>query len=276
MKRTRILLLVTLLCVMGLLSLDAQISSMPDYIMKANFEAQVKSLDEFINRYNGKETKPGIDNDQDSRARNVVSLFDFQMDKRGLSDEQFSELLRSFVTTSVSEGFSLDPFSRGIISECLCLFKYNGKKYRFKVFFQREPYLNETYRWAISAVSGLNESGIYDPLRFYRISPIEHEIHFLGLDDIINANPSQSIGLRSREAKIDELSVFLALALSGALKFEVVEHQSFYFLDVPGFMFKIDEISRDDTNSGWLITELQPLPDKDKTSFIQKLFHNEK
>ena len=64
---------------------------LPDMTLNDDFLAQVKSLEEFQNRFNGTEKKPGsvVGNDSLSRVNNLISLFDFQIDKKGKSNLYF-------------------------------------------------------------------------------------------------------------------------------------------------------------------------------------------
>ncbi len=39
--------------------------------------------------------------------------------------------------------------------------------------------------------------------KYYAIGPAEHEVHFIGLQDYLNANPRHAFGYRGKDAKID-------------------------------------------------------------------------
>ncbi len=67
-----------------------------DPTLKKDFAAQVKSVDEFIARFNGKESKPTGLNSKSKRRDNILSLFDFNMSHGGLNDADFKNLLSNF------------------------------------------------------------------------------------------------------------------------------------------------------------------------------------
>lgn len=249
-----------------------------DMLLKENFQAQVKSIEEFQARFNGDESKAGLENDNDSisRRHNIINLFDFQLDKKGLDKEQFITKLNNFADSVILNHFKFDALSSGLWSECKCRFQYKGERRIITIVLQRELYKNGIYRWAVVAIKGLKEAGIINTERFYPISPVEHETYFLGLQDLFNENPSHAMGYRSKNVKIDELSVFLFLIQSELLKFDLVEEQIFHCIDVPGFIFSIKEIIRTNQNSGWLINNFYQASEEDKISFIQKLYGYEK
>ena len=46
------------------------------------FNATVKSVDEFMARFNGLENKPSVANEGESRRNNILALFDYTMESR--------------------------------------------------------------------------------------------------------------------------------------------------------------------------------------------------
>ena len=102
-------------------------SYISDPTLKKDFAAQVKSVDEFIARFNGKESKPGL-NSKSKRRDNILSLFDFNMSHGGLNDADFKNLLSNFTKEVIDWKDSLSIASNGTIAEAVCLFKYEGKE----------------------------------------------------------------------------------------------------------------------------------------------------
>ena len=91
------------------------------------------------------------------------------------------------------------------------------------------------------------------------------------MQDFLNETPGQVFGYRSRYSKIDNLSVFFTLVYTGLLKFEVVEKQIYYYFDIPGYIFTIEEFSRTGENSGWLISSIMKADDTEKIFELNKL-----
>lgn len=271
------LLILYVVVIFMYLKINAQ-SVLSDVKLNVDFEAQVKSLDEFQARFNGIEHKNGtmMVNDSLIRVTNLVSLFDFGMDKKGLTKEQFRVNLNCFVDSVLLNNINFDVLSNGLWAECKCRFKYEGKEKRITLIMQKELYGKDVYRWAIVAAKGLPEAGIINVDKLYPISPVEHEIFFMGLHDLFNENASHAMGYRAKKVRIDQLSVLLSMIQLGVIKFELVEEQTFHYLDVPGFVFTIKEYVRNGTNSGWLINDFQRLNKQEKNDYINTLLGYEK
>ena len=246
----------------------------PDMAMEADFKAQVKSLEEFQARFNGIEKKPGTDMGVDSltRASNLISLFDFKMDKGGLTQESFKNKLYSFVDSVISTNTSFDMLGPSLFSECLCKFLYKGKPVKITLILKKEPLGKDKYRWALTGVKGLKKAGVIMTENTYSISPVEHEVYFIGLQDLFNENPSHAFGYKSRDNSIDQLSVLLTLVQEKIIKFDIVEDQVFHYTGVPGFVFTIKEKARTGGNSGWLINSFTQMSEKEKTNYIKELY----
>lgn len=246
----------------------------PDMTMEIDFKAQVKSMEEFQARFNGTERKPGTDmgNDSLTRVNNLISLFDFKMDKGGLSKEAFYKKVNSFVDSVIITNTKFDMLSPLLFSECKCKFFYKGKGVRITLILQKEILEKNKYRWSLVGVKGLSEAGIISTTKIYSISPVEHEINFIGLQDLFNENPTHAFGYKSKDACIDQLSVLLTLIQEKAIKFDIVEEQVFHYLGIPGFVFTIKEIARSGGNSGWLINSFSQMTRKEKSNYIKQLY----
>ena len=246
-------------------------NSIQDYTLTEDFRCQVKSLEEFQMRFNGLESKPGVKSDSLSRRNNIISLFNFKMNKGNLTKEQFDNKINTFVDSVLLNNIDFNITNAGLWAECKTKVKYKDTNKIITLIMQSEKTDKELYRWAIIGVKGLEESGIINS-RFYTISPVEHEVHFMGLYDFINENPSHAYGYRSRNAKIDELSVFLTLVSTGSIKFDGILEQIYHYVDIPGFVFSIKEIVREGSNSGWLISAFDQVTSNEKIKYVNKLF----
>lgn len=256
---------------------DAQTQTiLSDIKLSGDFQAQVKSLEEFQARFNGTEKKPETEmgNDSLTRVNNIISLFDFQMDKNGLSKDNFIKMINCFVDSVMINRAKFDMLSPKLFSECKCKFNYKGKFVYVTLFLQKEAYAQGRYRWALMGVKGLKEAKIVATDKIYPISPVEHEIYFIGFQDLFNENPSHAFGYKSKTANIDQLSVLLALIQESVLKFDIVEEQIFHCLDVPGYVFTIQEKARPGRNAGWLINKLIPATNTEKMNYIKKMYEN--
>lgn len=244
-----------------------------DLTVNSDFAAQVKSIDEFICRFNGTELNPEIKNDSNQRRNNIVALFDFQMNHAGLSDDEFKQLITNFVNQAIESESKLHITDAAMWAEAQSIVKVDGKKKPVTLIFVSETYKKNYVRWAIAGVKGLVDTGVIDTTYYCAISPVEHEIHFMALENIFHNNRAEMMGYRSKDVAIDELSVFLTLAMVGKIDFDTVNKLTIHCLEIPGYAFTINEQGRRGNNSGWLISSLIPLNDNEKKQYLKKLLN---
>lgn len=239
--------------------------------MEVNFAARVKSIEEFQQRFNGEESKPGIENGDKARESNIISLFDFEIGHSGMNKDQFKSFILDFANNVIVNNIHFDRYSAGLYSECLCVFKYKGKQKKITLVLQRELNDKKFYRWAIVAVKGLVNENIVDSNKFYTISPVENEVNFIGLEALLNDNPNHAFGYRSKKTGLNELSIFLTLISCEQIKFEYVQNQTIHYLDIPGYIITLKEKVADNTNSGWLINKIEKKDDNQKAEYLLDL-----
>lgn len=265
MKKT--VIIAFFLCVGGF----AHAQDVTDAVLNSDFAAQVKSIDEFICRFNGTEIKPEITKDSQWKRNNLLSLFDFQMPHGKLSDDEFRQLITEFINSSIENNTKLKLTDAEIWAEINASVTINDKKRKINLVLQSETYRDKLVRWAIVSVKGLAKAGVIDTTHYYAISPVEHELHFMSIDDIFQNCRSEIMGYRGRNVMIDELSVFFTLSLLGKVKIDMVDKVTIHCLEVPGFAFTINEQGRKGNNSGWLISSLTSLKKIDKKQYIKKI-----
>lgn len=240
-------------------------------MLDAVFNATVKSVDEFMARFNGLENKPSVANEGESRRNNILALFDYTMESRTSSIENLKKTVNEFVSTVDERNVQLKLVDANAWSEVETKFVYDKKSITVTLVMHLEHINKEEKRWVIAGVRGLEKAGLYDK-GLSVISPVEHELHFMGLSDLFQQNKSLIPSCRSSQRDIDELSMFMGLAMGGSLKFSDVSDMRFHFTTVPGFIFTIREIMREGSNCGWLITDLKRANSKEKQEFINNLF----
>lgn len=240
----------------------------PDIAMEKDFNAQVKSVDEFIQRFNGMETHPDIKASADSRTRNLVALFDYKMNHKGMSDSAFVNFVSKFVKSVEEKNVKISLTDADMYAVADIKAAVMGKSFSLKLTLQSQTYNNGRVRWAIVGVDGLFNA--IDTTKYYGISPVEHETHFMGLGDIFKNNSADIIGYRGKHTYLDELSVFLGLTMAGKVDISEVSKLTIHCLSVPDYAFTINEQGRGGRNSGWLISSLTNIDSK-KEYIINKL-----
>lgn len=247
----------------------------PDMTTERDFAAQVKSIDEFMSRFNGDESKPGLSSDS-LRRDNILHLFDFGISHEGASKEQFRSRIQDFIDSSLKWNGRLSITSKGTYAEAKCRVKYKKKQYFVTLLMQREKTQKGGQKWAVTKVKGLSSLGLYNDKRL-AISPVDHETHFMSLQDLFQANRQIVPSMRSNEVEIDELSFFFGLCVANAIEFDLVEELKFHFTDLPNYAFIVEEKGRPGANSGWLITKVKKLNSaNEKETYINELLGKRK
>lgn len=244
---------------------------LPDMTLETDFAAQVKSIDEFIARFNGKEAKPGTPSDSTRNAENIISLFDFKMSHKGLDDTEFKKQIYDFVRVSLAWKEQLSLSGNETIAEANCLIKYEGKQHSITLLLKRDSTAKGNNKWGIEAVHGLEKLGLYDDKRV-TISPVDHETHFMSLQDLFQSNRKFTPSLRANDRDIDQMSFFFGLCVAKAIDFLRVADLKFHFTGMPQYNFVVEEIGREGTNSGWLITKIiKTVSNSEKEQYYNEL-----
>ena len=241
---------------------------LPDMAFDREFTAQVKSIDEFMARFNGDEIKTGVMSDS-LRRDNILSLFDFKMSHEGLNDDDFKQQLIDFTNTAINWEKRLLLSSKGVIAEAKCIVHYAGKQHVVTLLMKRDSTAKGNNKWGIEGVCGLEKLKLYDDKRV-TISPVDHETHFISLQDFFQSNWTLVPSLRANDKEIDQMSFFFGLCVAKAIDFVRVDELKFHFMDMPSYIFVVEEIGRKGTNSGWLITKIK----KTLNSSEKKQYYN--
>lgn len=252
---------------------QAQSELVIDTRMKSDFVAQVKSIDEFICRFNGIESNSVISPDSACRQNNIIALFNYGIDRGDMTEEGFKNMVFDFVGQALEGGVELKVTGGGMWVEANGSFSYEGKVHPMTVIMQSEFMKNGEERWAIAGVRGLAAAGVVDTLKYYSINPLEHELNFMAFDTTLLNNPSKAFGYRSKNAKIDELTVFLAFVSAGKIRPGIINDFTVHFTDVPGFIFTLNRFSRAGSNSGWLISGLKKSTEAEKQQYLNNLLN---
>lgn len=249
---------------------NANAQSFPDMTLDKDFAAQVKSIDEFIQRFNGEETHPELKDG--NRTLNLVALFDYKMNHEGLPDSTFKKKVMNFVKHVEESGAKIKLTDDEFFAEADIAANILGKSTSIALILQSQTYNKDRVRWAIVGVRGLTEAGIIDAEHFYGISPVEHETHFMSINDIFAHNAPEIWGYRGKDTKIDELSVFLTIAKMGKVRINSVNKLTMHCLEIPNYVFTINEEGRRGRNSGWLISGVTKIKENKKKEYLTKLF----
>lgn len=222
------------------------------------YMAHVKSLDEFIQRLNGKELHPLLIDSVSNKIRITrYALFDEEIQKNINWMDTISSVYKDFVYSIETDSteISLDNSANWVEAKCRFIWKDAEKILTLKMQLEKDTL--HYWRWTLFDVDGLDENGLLDDRDVLRISPVEHEINFMELRNLFFYDYTRMAGTRKTGVSIDRLSYFYGLVYSGLLKYDICQSVEFHCRQVPGYYFVTKEINRLNSKySGWLIVSL--------------------
>lgn len=235
------------------------------------FAQSVKSCDEFMARFNGKEFFPGITPKvKDYRQKNFLMLFDSQL-AANVKREEFLKNIYEFYDSVAINHVSLEYESSNWYAEERVSFLYKEKSINLGIVLQPEKNDKDRYGWTIVGINGLEKLGYRDSSRHLTISPEQHEAEFMELESSFKLESNCFSELRNSKLPLDALSYFFALVESKTLVFDKRTATSFHFFDVPGYNFIVKFHNRNKANNGWLISSFAKETENDKQKLINKL-----
>ena len=266
MVRVRVVLALCLVSVIAAPCLAQTWGSNPELNALARY--YVKSLNEFMHRFNADEIPEFLQEaggEENIRQRCIIALFDLEQIPDGQS-EAAQRILR-FDSVVCANNILLQINTPGLYAEARCAFKYKKKELDLNLVLVYDHIRDNNYRWTIAGVNGLVESGLIDTAAYGYINPVQHELYFLELG---KAFPHMN-GFFSSGHDMDPLSFMAGLAESGVLQLEGCHAITYWFTQVPGYIFSVSLHSRLSTNTGWLIHDLLEVKDEDKSQIINYL-----
>jgi len=102
----------------------------------------------------------------------------------------------------------------------------------------------------------------------YFLHPLSHEVDFMNLHKALD-KPERIQYYASDNYRPDFLTLFFYQTKIGELKFKQINDVKFHFFQIPHWYFELSYFNRNDTNSGWLISNLKYVNDKEKKKLIK-------
>lgn len=218
----------------------------------------VKSLNEFMHRFNADEVPDFLQAADPADRRKLCILALFDRDRIPAPDSPEAQRILWFDSAACASGTRLALSDDGLLAELRCRFRYGKREVELGLFFRYETIGDDYHCWALAGVNGLVEAGLVDTSLHGYINPVNHELHF---SEFVQALPVVN-GLFERGHGVDALSWFAALTASGALQFVGSTDQRYWLSQVPGWIMVVSCHPRMEGNSGWLIDDVMEVDDK--------------
>lgn len=244
------------------------------------FYAQTKQVNQFFLRFNGEETVtgkrlyPGDAGYRDLKARKKYMgiLFDNSNPTIG-SDVKFvftEEVLNKKAPVLI------DFYSTGWYAEATCTFMYKKEKVNLILYLKIEKQ-KSGYKWVVSNVyfdrfeswfSHLNDTVNVK----YFIHPMSHELDFMNLHKAFRE--PENLDYYFENGYIPDMTgLFVMEMKNGNLSFVSVNNLKFHLFQVPGWYFELSYFNRNENNSGWLISNILRLNEKEKKALLRNYTH---
>lgn len=240
------------------------------------YDSRIKLVDEFFDRFNGKEGHPAITkNDKNYRKKNLTLVFDGKMFK-SKDDPKFKEL-QNFTDSVISNNICINYSDSTWFAKAVCHGKLKGKEVDFTLCLNVEYRREDMYKWVIARAEGdifkLKPSLKSDKIM---LMPDDHETNFMSLHRITTEKDDLITCYMQKDYLLDETSVFLSDVYNGLLDIEYVKDLQFEFYQVPGYIFSIKFIERETNNTGWLISNFKKATEDEKSNFLNYLYNKNK
>ena len=237
--------------------------------------AMTKQMGQFMRRFNYEEDQFGEKlNPKDPRYRNnemrrqsLPILFDQQ--KYGTQTE-----LQQYFIEDVTKGDSTFMTFLGgrWYSEVSASFKYKGKPVNVILFLAVEKE-GLGSKWVLTNVyfSEFNKmfpTGELAEKEKYFLHPMSHELDFMNIYKAFK-NAEVIEYYASKEYQPDYLTLFFYEIKRGKLVFQHVDGVKFHVLQIKDWYFEVSWFNRSGLNSGWLMSNVVYMPEKEKNNLIK-------
>lgn len=260
----------------------SQSSSLED--LRYLFALEVKSIDEFVERFNGNRNTfllqflKNYSDDTIPRADLINSLFNnsFQLsDSLSATRSSFVEFLLSNNRTS-----EISLYAKNYDVEINCDVLFGQNTYQVNIYLALIGNTNEGYCWVIKdcafnsklrarllsnkaykdlldTCSYKNCFGFLAPNSEYFISPVNHIIGFSSLYYVFKSNLNVDFYIDRRSCN-KEIILFSELIKDDLITLKSINNLTYYFYQIPGWLFTVENLKNPNNYNinGWIIKDL--------------------
>lgn len=238
--------------------------------------AMNKQVGQFVRRFNMEEDKFGkrlpVDDTQyrnnELRRKILPSMFD------KFNPRTSGNLKKYFIddVTNEKQPVYINFLDSSWYAEVSATFTINGVEENFILFLTVEEE-NLGSKWVLSNVYFRDFSKLFPKTDSanhvkYFLHPQSHELDFMNLRKVLE-NPQHIEYYASTNYQPNYLTLFLYLMKKGELSFKEINSVKFHFFQIKNWYFELSYYNRNNTNSGWLISNLMYINDDDKHELIK-------
>ena len=237
--------------------------------------AMTKQMGQFMRRFNYEEDQFGEKlnpkdpryHNNEMRRKSLPILFD--QEKYGNQ----TDLQRYFIEDVTKDDSNFMTFLGGRwYSEVSCTFRYNGKMVNVMLILAVEKD-GLGSKWVLTNVyfsefNKLFPTGEMAEREKHFLHPMSHELDFMNIYKAFQ-NPEVIEYYASKEFQPDYLTLFFYEIKQGKLVFQHVDAVKFHVFQIKDWYFEVSWFNRSGLNSGWLMSNVIYMPEKEKTNFIK-------
>ena len=237
--------------------------------------AMTKQMGQFMRRFNYEEDQFGNRlypkdanyRSNEMRRKSLPILFD--QEKYGKQ----TELQRYFIEDVTKGDSTYMTFLGGRwYSEVSTTFKYKGKDVSVMLFLAVEKE-GLGSKWVLTNVyfsefNKLFPTGEMTEKEKHFLHPMSHELDFMNIYKVFQ-NPDVIEYYASKDYQPDYLTLFFYEIKQGHLVFQHVDGVKFHVFQIKDWYFEVSWFNRSGTNSGWLMSDVIYMPEKEKTNLIK-------
>ena len=237
--------------------------------------AMTKQMGQFMRRFNYEEDQFGYKlnpkdpnyRSNEMRRKSLPVLFD--QEKYGTQ----TDLQRYFIEDVTKGDSTYMTFLGGRwFSEVSTTFKYNGKEVKVMLFLAVEKE-GLGSKWVLTNVyfsefNKLFPTGEMADKEKHFLHPMSHELDFMNIYKAFQ-DPDVIEYYASKEYQPDYLTLFFYEIKKGKLVFQHVDSVKFHVLQIKDWYFEVSWFNRSGLNSGWLMSNVIYMPEKEKINLIK-------
>ncbi|MEM6634027.1 MAG: hypothetical protein AAF694_30405, partial [Bacteroidota bacterium] len=105
------------------------------------------------------------------------------------------------------------------------------------------------------------------------LNPVSHGTDFINLKQMFQSPKKYLRSYLYKDFSSGGLPLFINELIEGKIKFQYINSISYHFLQIDGWALIVSKFLRESPNSGWLISDLQPLTKQQKMQYKETILH---
>jgi hypothetical protein len=266
------------------LQLDAQTTALSHDDQVSMYEC--KTVEDFMFRFNN-----------DSMSSLNQSMVYYNMGKKLTRPESFklcfkmdskhnveTQVYKDFANYVLQNNIKLQFEDSLWYARAFCTFDFQGKEIKIPLLLQLYRISEMRSKWMIVDVGNhpvLQNASKDTILKVKRslkrgISANSYAMNFLDLKQILTSTTKESSAFSKEFLEQEKGIQFLNLIKTEQLSFEYAGSMTFYFAQIPGYFFVVDNFQEDSLNSGWLINYIWKKTEEEKKAYLKILMNAKK